>query len=231
LQGEFLREGVSTHHILVQPGGRTPCCIVLVEAGTGRRSFMCYRGTLPEYRLTDEARADLRRARLLHLDGHSVCAVEEAAALIHAAGGRVMLDANRLRPQIERFLACTDILIAATRFPAAFTGVDDLAQASRRLLAAGPTTVVTTLGPDGCFCLTRDEAFHEPGFRVPVTDTTGAGDAFHGAFGYGLLHGWELRRTARFANAVASLNCRALGGRRGLPALSEVEALLENSAG
>ena len=227
LQSEFQREGVATRHVLVQPGGRTPCCMVLVQAGTGRRSFMCYRGTLREVVLTDAARADLRRARLLHVDGHSLGAVEEAAAIIHEAGGQVMFDANRMRPSIERFLACTDILIAATRFPTAFTGADDLAEASRRLLATGPTTIVTTLGPDGCFCLTQDEAFHEPGFRVPVTDTTGAGDAFHGAFLYGLLKRWELRHTARFANAVAALNCRALGGRRGLPTLGEVDALLE----
>jgi len=45
---------------------------------------------------------------------------------------------------------------------------------------------------------------------------------------YGLLHGWSLLRTATFANAVAALNCTALGGRAGLPRLGEVEAFLES---
>ena len=225
----FRREGVETRFIARQAGGRSPVCMILVEQGTGRRAILCYRGNLPDYSLTDEARAALRRARVLHIDGHSLAAVEEAAALVRAAGGLVVFDANRPRPALERFIACTDVLIAASTFPAAVTGIADLAEASRRLLAAGPRLVVTTLGADGCFCLNAKEQFHVPGFRVPVVDTTGAGDAFHGGFIYGLLQaGWSLRQTARFANAVAALNCRALGGRRGLPTLSEVEALLRS---
>jgi sugar/nucleoside kinase (ribokinase family) len=41
------------------------------------------------------------------------------------------------------------------------------------------------------------------------------------------LQGWNLRRVAAFANAVAALNCQTLGGRRGLPSLSAVEALYQ----
>jgi sugar/nucleoside kinase (ribokinase family) len=58
-------------------------------------------------------------------------------------------------------------------------------------------------------------------------DTTGAGDAFHGAFIYGMLQGWAVHQVTRFANAVAAINCRSLGGRRGLPTLSQVETFLE----
>ena len=219
-------EGVAMQHVVVQAGGRMPVCMVLVEEGSGRRAIFCYRGALEDYALTDAARADLRRARILHIDGHSVGAVEEAAALVHAAGGSVVFDANRPRPHIERFLACTDILIGASTFPQAMTGIADLAEASRRLMAFGPRLVVTTLGPAGCFCYTQAEQFDAPGFRVAALDTTGAGDAFHGGFIYGLLQGWPLRQTARFANAVAALNCRQLGGRRGQPTLAEVERFL-----
>jgi ribokinase len=222
----FVREGVATKHIIVQAGGRTPVCMVLVEEGTGRRAIFCYRGALEDYVLTDAARADLRRARILHMDGHSVGAVEAAAGLVHAAGGQVVFDANRPRPHIERFLACTDILIGASTFPQAMTGCADLAEASRRLMGYGPRLVVTTLGPAGCFCYSDAEQFTAPGFRVAALDTTGAGDAFHGGFIYGLLQGWPLRQTARFANAVAALNCRQLGGRRGLPTLAEVESFI-----
>lgn len=229
LHDAFRAEGVDTRHVSVQAGGRTPVCMVLVEAGSGRRAIFCYRGTLADYRLSDAARADLRRARILHVDGHSVEAVEGAAALVHAAGGQVVFDANRPRPGLERFLGCTDVLIGACTFPTAATGITDLAAASRQLMRAGPRMVVTTLGPEGCFVLSEHEEFYAPGFRVPVVDTTGAGDAFHGGFIYGLLQGWPLREVARFANAVAALNCRALGGRRGLPRLEEVEQFLRRA--
>lgn len=223
----FEREGVGAAFVQRQAGGRTPVCMVLVEEGTGRRSINCYRGTLRDYELTDPARAALKTARFLHVDGHALGAVEEAAAIVHAGGGQVVFDANRPRPQIERFLRCTDVLIAAERFPQAFTGEADRLEASRRLMEWGPRMVITTLGARGCFCATSEEHFLVPGFRLPVVDTTGAGDAFHGAFIFGLLQeGWSLYETARFANAVAALNCRRLGGRRGLPTLSEVRDFL-----
>jgi sugar/nucleoside kinase (ribokinase family) len=56
---------------------------------------------------------------------------------------------------------------------------------------------------------------------VEAVDTTGAGDAFHGGFIYGMLQDWKLPRVAAFANAVAALNCLKLGGRRGLPTLAK----------
>jgi len=86
--------------------------------------------------------------------------------------------------------------------------------------------VVTTLSERGCVVHGPEAALHVPGFVVRVVDTTGAGDAFHGAFIYGLLRGWDLLRTATLANAVAALNCTALGGRAGLPTLQQVEEFL-----
>ena len=70
-----------------------------------------------------------------------------------------------------------------------------------------------------------------PGLRVKAVDTTGAGDAFHGAFVYGMLQGWDLRRVARFANAVAAINCQTLGGRQGLPSFEEVDLLVDRTGG
>lgn len=67
-----------------------------------------------------------------------------------------------------------------------------------------------------------------PAYPVTVIDTTGAGDAFHGACLYSLLQDWDARETARFANAVAALNCRALGGRTALPTLAEARAFVRS---
>lgn len=101
-------------------------------------------------------------------------------------------------------------------------------------------TVVVTIGEDGCICGlppgfkrspsagesktgggAEEEIFHSPGFPVKVVDTTGAGDVFHGAFIYGLLEKWDLKKTAQFACATAAMKCRELGGRAGIPSLVE----------
>jgi ribokinase len=61
---------------------------------------------------------------------------------------------------------------------------------------------------------------------VPVVDTTGAGDVFHGAYLFGLLRGWALPAVAEFASATAALKCMTLGGRKGIPTLDTVMTYL-----
>ena len=69
-----------------------------------------------------------------------------------------------------------------------------------------------------------------PGFRVPVVDTTGAGDVFRGGF----IAGWLLAGGSRpqaediltYANAVAALKCGALGARTAIPDRPQVQHLL-----
>ena len=55
--------------------------------------------------------------------------------------------------------------------------------------------------------------------------TTGAGDVFHGAFLYGMAHGWTVEETLEFGCAAAALNCEALGARGGIASLDEIENL------
>ena len=73
----------------------------------------------------------------------------------------------------------------------------------------------------------RDPFF--PALPVEVIDTTGAGDAFHGAILYGLYQQWAPEQTIRFASATAALNCRDLGGRTALPERAEVELFLSEN--
>ena len=74
--------------------------------------------------------------------------------------------------------------------------------------------------------LVDGKILHVAGFKVDVVDTTGAGDVFHGGFIYGLLQNWEVTEILRFANAVAGLKCRELGGRRAIPSLDEARRFL-----
>jgi ribokinase len=60
-----------------------------------------------------------------------------------------------------------------------------------------------------------------PAFSVQTIDTTGAGDVFHGGFIFGLLKGWGIEDTIRFASATAALKCTKVGGRSGIPTLDE----------
>ena len=73
--------------------------------------------------------------------------------------------------------------------------------------------------------------FHySPGFVVETVDTTGAGDVFHGGFIYGLLAGWAMGQVLDFANAMAALNCTALGARGGIATAAGAAQLIARAA-
>ncbi|MBS1724403.1 MAG: carbohydrate kinase family protein [Armatimonadetes bacterium] len=68
---------------------------------------------------------------------------------------------------------------------------------------------------------------HYPPFPCPqVVDSTGAGDVFRAGMLLGLSQGWELSKCLAFASAAGSLNCRSVGANLGLPAESDILALI-----
>jgi sulfofructose kinase len=116
-------------------------------------------------------------------------------------------------------------LIASAEFAARLTGGSDVRRAITQMAARGPWFVAVTLGPGGVLASVHGESCHVPAFRVPVVDTTGAGDIFHAGSIYGLLQGWPAVDTLRFAAAAAALKCEQLGGRPGIPTLARALAL------
>jgi ribokinase len=120
----------------------------------------------------------------------------------------------------------TTVLIAAERFTTNVAPDGTSETGAAHLLAMGPEIVVVTRGELGAYTVTHDTEFSTAAFPVPVVDTTGAGDVFHGAYLYGLLQSWDLVRTAEFAAATAALKCTQLGGRAAIPRLVEVTNFL-----
>jgi sugar/nucleoside kinase (ribokinase family) len=88
-----------------------------------------------------------------------------------------------------------------------------------------------TLGTRGALLYYEGDFLESPAFAVPngCRDTTGAGDAFHGGFLYGMLRGENLETCLRLANATASLKCQALGARTSLPTQAELQTFLEQN--
>jgi 5-dehydro-2-deoxygluconokinase len=65
-----------------------------------------------------------------------------------------------------------------------------------------------------------------PPVPVEVVNGLGAGDAFGGALCHGLLSGWDLERTIRFANAAGAIVASRLACSAAMPTTDEVECLM-----
>jgi len=129
--------------------------------------------------------------------------------------------------QLAEFLALADFAIFSGPALDAFATGEDDAQRLAGVLAMGATHVGVTRGPQGYFWVGSDgKSGHQPAFALEVVDTTGAGDAFHGAFAWALACGRPAPDCARIAAAVSALKCRRLGARSGLPTRDELETFL-----
>lgn len=228
--GDFIRaglqrEGVDTAHFAIAPGAHSRVALVLVEESSGERGFV----TRPEScgELTpDELRHDvISAAQIVHLDDADATCMQ-AARWAKEAGHTVVFDGTWPHKDLDDFLPLVDVSIVSE--PLVRQWVPDLSpeQVVQKLADYGARIAVYTRGKLGCVARWQGQTHTVPAFPVAVVDTTGAGDAFHGAFLYGLHQRWTPEQTIRFASATAALNCRALGGRTALPTRSEVEAFL-----
>ena len=223
-QREFARTGVDARIITV-PGGGSAQSLILVDA-EGERTVLCRRDERLVLQPTDLHRDWITAARALHVDGYDTAAATLAARWARTAGVPVIADLDELYPGVEDLLAEIDYLIVSRDFPCRLMRETDLEKAlfgmQRRF---GCRLTAATLGPDGVVAWDGARFHSSSAFRVPVVDTTGAGDIFHAGFIFGLLQGWSLARQLDFACAAAALNCMHVGARGGIASLAEIEAL------
>jgi sulfofructose kinase len=128
---------------------------------------------------------------------------------------------------LAEFLCLADYAIFSAPALEAFApGRDERAQLEA-VLAAGVRHAGVTRGAEGYAWLSKGgDAGYQPAFKAEIVDTTGAGDAFHGAFAWALADGRSPAECARVASAVAALKCRRLGARAGLPTRAELDEFL-----
>jgi sulfofructose kinase len=90
------------------------------------------------------------------------------------------------------------------------------------------SAVVVTDGADGVWFRDSERADcrHQPSFQVPVVDTTGCGDVFHGAYAVGLARGFDASERIRFAAAAGAICATGRGGRGRLPTEKDIVDLL-----
>jgi sulfofructose kinase len=203
--------------------------IILVDARTGERTVLWDRHPDLAWDPRNIPRDALTAGRILIVDCHETAAATVAARCAREAGVPTMVDVEKVRPGIADLLQQIDIIIAAQDFPCALTGHEDLGKALAAMADEFPARVVcATMGEHGSLARCGGREIRTPAFQVDCVDTTGAGDVFRGGFAAACLKSpdVDVEDVLEYANAVAALNCRALGARGAIPTAQEVEDLL-----
>jgi sulfofructose kinase len=237
--GEFVRrelerEGVETAEVRIADG-RTAMSPIVVNRQTAHRSIAAFYGTVGAPVLSQAAITMCRAAEWIHVDhiGYAIVAALRSSGI----ATQVSVDAGNPIPDLD--IRNLDLYAPTESRILERYAATDVTAAMRASLNEGAVTVAVTCGSLGSLGMSRVAAWgadvgspvHAPAFDVPIYSTLGAGDVFHGALLAARVRGSGLRDALTIANAVASLSCRGLDGRSGIPSWSETIAFIKDRQG
>ena len=234
------RDGIDTRHARVMTGESTGAAFIFVSQKTGENAIIVNGGAANGLSANDIEAADdvlvdaavfiaqleqpieavhagLRAARR-----HGVITVlNPAPAPVGDLGDEVYRLCDFMTPNESEAEALTGVSIKS---------VDDARVAARRLLERGVGCVVITLGSQGVLLHDAAQSIHMPCVHAgAVVDTTGAGDAFNGAFAVALAERMTLPEALRFATAVAGISVTRSGTAPSMPTRAEALAVLKST--
>jgi tagatose kinase len=232
-------DGVDTTLLRVIEGHPTGVAFVSYHSdGTRRFVFTAHRSAAAKLSPNDVPPAYVRGAEVVHVTGSTLAISESARDACYravleckAAGGRITFDPN-LRPEllgqaslegvVAPILRVCSVLLPSAAEACLLSGEADEERAGRALVERGIPVVALKRGNLGSTVFTTQRIVDVPSIDVREVDPTGAGDCYDAAFVVGLLEGWDLARTARFANVAAALSVTRRGPMEGLPSREQV---------
>lgn len=237
---QFAEDGMDVSGIVVVAGEHSSFTWIPVDT-QGERCIYMFPNVTAKVKAADmreKFSSHIRAAKHFHTEASQLPLepVLEGIRIAREAGVRVIFDLD-VSPSyfiesglgteagLIELLKLVDVLKPCKAAARELSGSTDYDTMAQKLLKLGPRLVAITMGAEGCLMARAEKISHRPSFKVQVTDTTGAGDAFMGGLSYALLQGWDDERVGRFANACAALCCTKVGA-RAMSRLAEVNALV-----
>ena len=228
---------IDTSGIRRTEGYGTSKTVIIPVAGEDRRFIHTF-GANAALTAGDIEPAALEAAEVVYIGGYLILPslredeLAERLREARARGTRIVLDvavpvgqklpadaASLLLPLADYFVPNLDEARALTE-------ESDPRRQAERFLEHGANTVVIKLGEQGAYVRSGEQAFEVLAPPVEVVEPSGAGDAFAAGLMVGILEGWELERSVRFASVIGGSACSALGCWAGVFTRVEAEAFL-----
>lgn len=230
------REGVSLEAIRTIEGETTGVAVITVD-GNGENTIAIVPGanSALSVDVVTESRALLERAKVCLFQLETpLPSIQHAAALVHAAGGKVILDPAPApeKPLSQALVMLCDFITPNETELSLLTGMpvntlEQAVEASLKLIAQGAKAVINKRGSAGALLVTGEGYRMYEGFKVRAVDTTAAGDTFNAGLAVGLSMGLELSDAINLANAAAAISVTGLGAQGAMPSFEQASALID----
>lgn len=221
---ELRDDRIDISNVLIKSGA-SDTAAGFIEDGSGRRTIVLHRSAF--VRPAEIRTSALPHPRLIHLDGRDLDACIKLARWGRRIGAIVSFDIGSVRNDVSPIFPLVDHLVVADAFALPFTGKRTARSAARELGRICPGTIVITEGIRGALAFEDGRFGRGKAYRIKAVDTTGAGDAFHCGYLYGVLNGFTMAERLKWGAACAALKCTKPGARAGLPRRREIERFLK----
>ncbi len=208
---EFVDHHVDTH-LVVRGSLPTPLSTVLVKPN-GERALINYKGATKPL-LANSIDLSSIQAEAILLDGHEPHISLALVELAKLKGIPTVLDAGSMHEGTSQLWDKVDYLVASEKFALQFS--DDVRTALSVMAEKSPAVVIT-LGEKGLIWQRGQQEGNLDTLPINAIDTTGAGDAFHGAFAAAVARDMEWSELLKYSTAAGALCCTKNGARQGLP--------------
>ena len=131
-------------------------------------------------------------------------------------GAITIIDAGRCTDKVVGLAKKCKYLVCSKNFAYSLTEIDNYELMYEKLERIFKNIVVVTLGKEGTLVRIDGEIIVVPSINVDAVDETGAGDAFHAGFVYGLLQNWDLLKIVEFSNKAGAYATTKMGTRNSL---------------
>lgn len=209
--------------LIARASSPTPLSTILVKPD-GKRALINFKG---DTRALPAGSIDFGtvRCKVVLFDGHEPYLAQDFLNHPKHHETPSVLDAGSLHDGTKLLMDRVSYLVASEKFALQLAGNID---AALEQLAASAPAAVITLGEQGLIWRRGSETGQLAAPPVTAIDTTGAGDAFHGAFAAAIAGGLDWQASLRYASVAGALCCAKIGARPGLPTLQEHRTLLES---
>jgi sulfofructose kinase len=228
LYGEKHWQELIDYHVntdfIIRGVSPTPLSAVLVKPD-GTRSLINFKGktkALPAVSID----FNQLNVNVMLFDGHEPFISTPLVKTARRYNIPTVLDAGSLHEGTSALMYLVDYLVCSEKFALQFA--DDIETALTQFAERSPNVVIT-LGDKGLIWKRGLEKGSLSAFAINSIDTTGAGDAFHGAFAAAVAAKMSWHDTLRFASAAGALCCTKMGARLGIPGTSAHQALLQEN--
>ena len=207
IKDEFEEMKINTEYIDIGVGVHTDCSYIIANTSNGSRTILTAKdSTHPEYSLDIDEEFDV-----IILDGNEP---DTAVKLLEANPNAItILDAGNLRDGTKKLAPLVKYLVCSHDYAEDFTEMKidyknkkSIEKVYKKMQETYKNNIIITLENAGCYTEIDGKGEIIPSIEVEPVDSTGAGDIFHGAFAYFLIHDYDMRDVLRYANITGALS-------------------------